>query len=268
MHKLLLSVIWVVLLTGGCTAARNASNGNDPWEGLNRGMYRVNDSIDRFILYPVANAYASYTPALVRTSLNNFFENVVYPNVVLNDVLQGKFIQGVEDSGRFLVNSSLGIFGFFDLATPLGIPAHDEDLGQTFGVWGLGEGAYLVLPLLGPDSLRDIPDWAVRIFFTNLTFLAPNSWSIPLTALKIIDTRSRLPSPEELDKLALDPYIFTREAYRQRRNFLIYDGAPPLEEFEGHNSGSAPEEEMPAGEQVQGGGSLDEDLAPSLSRSP
>ena len=156
-----------------------------------------------------------------------------YPNVILNDFLQGKFSRGFSDIGRFLVNSTLGIGGLFDPASDMGLSEHNEDLGQTFGTWGAGEGAYLELPFFGPNSLRDIGDIPVSTYTNLLFYIGESTITVPLGFLSAIDTRAQLLDATRLrDESALDTYIFTREAYRQRRTHLIYDGDPPLEEFD------------------------------------
>ena len=220
-----------IVLTSGC--ASSPDNDGDPFEPMNRGFHGINDGLDDFIVRPVAEKYVEYTPADLRLGVSNFFDNASYPNVILNDFLQGKFKQGLTDIGRFLVNSTVGFAGFFDIATGMGWEKHDEDFGQTLGVWGFGEGAYLELPLIGPNSMRDAPDIPVSMVTNVLWHVSNSSVTIPLGVLGAISDRSQLLEATQLrDESALDTYIFTREAYRQRRLYLIYDGDPPLEEFD------------------------------------
>lgn len=223
-----LVALLVIGFLSGCATTPNGDN--DPLEGANRVFYNINDALDRHFIQPVAETYVKYTPKPIRTGATNFFDNVGYLNVIINDFLQGKFRQGFADTGRFVINSTVGILGIFDVAQYWGLKRNDEDLGQTLGVWGAGEGAYLVLPLLGPNSVRDAPDLAMS-GFTNLMFhLLDAGVTIPLTILNAINTRANfLEATRIRDEAALDPYIFTREAYRQRRINQIYDGNPPPE---------------------------------------
>jgi phospholipid-binding lipoprotein MlaA len=218
----------------GCATSGQATDPSDPFEETNRSFYKFNDGLDKNFFQPVARGYAKVAPPGVRDSVTNFFDNATYLNVIMNAFLQGKFDQGFQDSGRFIVNSTLGIGGLFDPATGMGLPQHDEDLGQTFGVWGAEEGAYLMLPLFGPDTVRDVPD-RITSPFTNPLFYLAGTITIPLTALQAINERANFLEATRLrDEAALDPYTFTREAFRQQRNFLIYDGNPPssgLDEF-------------------------------------
>lgn len=221
-------ITWIT----GCATAQSADmdvSDNDPLESVNRPIYWVNDFLDETLAEPIADIYVEYTPKPFRNSVSNFLDNVAYPNVILNDFLQGKGKQGLEDSGRFVVNSTFGFFGIWDMATPLGLEAHNEDFGQTLGVWGMDEGTYLVLPLFGPTSVRDAPDLGISTL-TNLLLYVSNPAAIPVTVLGMIDRRARVADAVSFrDETAVEPYLFTREAYLQHRNFLIHDGNPPLE---------------------------------------
>ncbi len=222
----------ITVLTGCATTQSTDTevSDHDPFESANRRIHRINDFADRKIAKPVIDVYVSYTPQPVRKSIANFFDNVVYPNVILNDFLQGKGTQGLEDSGRFLVNSTFGFLGIWDMATPLGLEAHDEDFGQTLGVWGMDESIYLVLPFIGPTTVRDVPNLGVTAV-TNILFYVPNPYVIPVALLGFIDYRARVNEAVTFrDKTAVEPYLFTREAYRQYRRFLIYDGNPPVDD--------------------------------------
>jgi Surface lipoprotein len=232
-------VIFLIALSGCATTRKNDKPNVDPLEPINRPIYTFNDTLDRYLLRPVAEAYAEHIPAGMRRGIGNFFDNVVYPNTMLNDLLQGKFKQFAADSARFVVNSTMGVLGLFDIAITMGLQAHEEDFGQTLGRWGLGPGLYLQIPFFGPSTVRDAPGIGVGIY-TNVLFYLLGGVSeagLPLNALDFVDARARLKSAIAIrDEAALDPYVFTREAYLQRRNFLIYDGYPPtpdiFEEFD------------------------------------
>jgi phospholipid-binding lipoprotein MlaA len=235
------------LLFAGCATVRTNDTGTnnagvdsvdpiDPNEKINRQFYNFTDMVDRTIMAPVADAYIKYVPDRMQRSIGNFYDNLGYPNVILNDFLQGKVRQGFEDSLRFAVNSTIGLGGLFDMAAPMGLPQHDEDFGQTLAVWGFNTGSYLFVPLIGPSTYRDAPGIPVSVF-SNLLFYAGSVASTavvgPITVLSIIDRRARLSGPMRLrDQAALDPYLFVREGFLQQRKHLIYDGDPPPESFD------------------------------------
>lgn len=229
-----LIALGLALSSGGCATTKTKGNDNnkDPWEGFNRAMYNFNDKVDKYVFIPVAEKYAEYTPEPVRTSVTNFFSNILTLNTMVNDFLQGKADHGMEDLGRIVINSAFGIGGLFDPATGLGIPKHREDFGQTLGVWGAGSGPYLVLPLLGPSSVRDAPGLGVGALL-NPGFYISSIAIPPIGALGVVNERSNLLEATRIrDEAALDPYIFTREAYLQKRLSEVYDGAPPVEDIE------------------------------------
>ncbi len=208
----------------------------DPYENVNRPLYDFTESFDRNILAPVANTYIDYVPNPVRNSIGNFYDNLGYPNVILNSFLQGKMIQGAEDTLRFVFNTTIGLGGIFDVATPMGLKEHDEDFGQTLGVWGVDKTTYMYLPILGPSSNRDVLGLPVTIA-SNMLFIAGfvigAPITIPLGILGAIDTRARHAENIRLrDQAALDPYLFTREAYWQQRQNLVFDGKPPIETYD------------------------------------
>lgn len=222
-----------VLLTLGSGCATTRSDPDiDPIEPVNRVFFNVNEKLDKYLMKPVAQGYQKVTPKPVRKSVTNFFDNLFYPNVILNDFLQAKFTQGFRDLARLFVNTTIGIGGLFDRATPAGLVRHQEDLGQTFATWGINQGAYLVLPLRGPSTARDVTD-LVPSTFLNPLFYIESVATFPIAALSVINERANLLEATEIrDEAALDSYTFTREAFLQRRKDLIYDGNPPLEEFE------------------------------------
>lgn len=206
-----------------------APDNRDPFEGFNRAVYSFNEWFDRYILKPVARGYRAVLPSPIRTGIGNFFNNLREPIVILNDLFQGKFKQALSDTGRFLVNTTVGIGGLLDPATPLGMTRHNEDFGQTLAVWGVGEGSYIVIPFLGPSNLRDttglVIDW--QVYPPNR--IEESSTRDKLLVLEVVDKRSQLLEASDiLDQAAgQDPYTFVREAYRQRRRNLVFDGNPP-----------------------------------------
>ncbi len=230
--KRVLSLLAIALMLGTLSGCATTANDGDPIEGLNRVFYDINDGIDNNFIKPVAVGYTKVTPAPIRKGVTNFFDNLTYLNVIFNDLLQGKIGQGIADSGRFIVNTTLGVAGLFDVATGMGLEVHDEDLGQTFGVWGASEGAYLNLPLRGSNTVRDAPDMFTSSYLNPLFYMNAVV-TIPLAILDGINTRANLLEASNIrDEAALDPYVFTREAYRQQRTHLIYDGNPPTDEFD------------------------------------
>ena len=201
----------------------------DPLERVNRAIYKFNDRFDRAILKPVAKGYDAITPDPVQHSIRSFFSNLLSPTVVVNDLLQAKFRQSAADTGRFLVNSTVGIVGLFDVAKHIGLKPHDEDFGQTLGVWGVGEGPYLVWPILGPKNLRDSFGWFGDFATNPVTYVKDSTDQWGLWAVDLVDTRASLLGVSDVLQQAAgeDEYLFVREAYRQRRTNLIYDGNPP-----------------------------------------
>jgi len=229
-HLSRLVLIFLALAAGVPAISFAADSSNDPLEVVNRPIYQANDLLDQYVGEPVSRAYIHLTPDPIRSSVSNFFDHIKYLNVVLNDFLQGKGEQGLEDSGRFLINSTFGAFGLFDVATPFGFKSHNEDFGQTLAVWGMGQGSYLVLPFLGPNTARDVPDLGVSAV-TNILFYFSNPVAVPVAVLGFIDKRSRFDQAIQFrNEVAVEPYLFTREAYLQHRQFLIYDGDPPLDD--------------------------------------
>lgn len=233
--KSLVLILSLSVFLGGCASTADkaeVTEANDPLEPGNRAVYTFNDKLDKYFFEPVAKKYDEYTPNFMRNGITNFFDNLFYLNVIFNDFLQGKVVQGFSDVGRVAVNSTVGIGGFVDFATDLGMPKHDEDFGQTLGAWGVGEGAYLNLPLKGPNSLRDAPD-IITTTLLNPLFYITSPVTIPAGILYVINERANLLDATRIrDEAALDPYTFTREAYRQKRVSLIHDGEPPQETFE------------------------------------
>jgi len=204
----------------------------DPIEKVNRFTFSFNDYFDRIVLKPLSQGYTAVVPKQGRTMVSNFFDNATYADTILNDFLQGKGKQGTSDVGRFVLNTTLGIGGLFDPATPAGLEKHDEDFGQTLGVWGFEPGAYVVVPVYGPNTVRGLPALATStltsaVFWSGF-FLAP-AVTIPLAVLSAADLRSRASNAIRfVNESALDPYVFTREAWVQHRDYLIFDGNLPI----------------------------------------
>jgi len=199
----------------------------DPYEGFNRSMYGFNMGLDKHFLKPIANGYKTITPDFMQAGVSNFFTNLKGINVVLNDFLQGKFDQGASDTGRFLTNSTVGLLGLFDVASELGLQNNVEDFGQTLAVWGVDQGPYLVLPLLGPTTVRDgaaiVVDKAAN----------PGTY-VPGTGIVegINDRANAEGALNFIDEAALDPYVFTRESFLQYRKNLINDGKTDPNNYE------------------------------------
>lgn len=226
-----LTALLVALLLAGCATTGDA-NPRDPWEGFNRKAYAFNETLDENVLKPAATGYVKVVPAPAREGVNNFFGNVGDVATGLNNFLQGKPKEGASDLGRVVVNTVFGVFGLWDIATPLGLEKHNEDFGQTLGVWGVGSGPYLMLPLLGPSSARDAPARAVDPSWYYTSLLDTGTY-YGLWTLDKLNTRANLLQAEGvLQQAALDKYSFIREAWLQRRRSQVYDGSPPREKLE------------------------------------
>lgn len=198
-------------------------NGNDPWESVNRPIYVFNDALDSYVLRPVAKGYTVITPDPVETGVSNFFSNLTEVRNILNDVLQWKWKQAANDTGRLLVNSTVGIGGILDVAKHMNLPKSEgEDFGQTLGAWGLGTGPYLVLPFFGPSNLRDGSGMPVDWYSDPSTYIDHVPTRNTERLLDIINTRAELLNAENF--MSGDRYVFMREAYLQRRNYLVEDG--------------------------------------------
>lgn len=232
-NKFRMSVLCVFFALSGCAGPSNLSaekSPADPWESMNRPLYDFNNGLDQAIIKPVAKGYEAVVPKTMRRGVTNFSRNLRTPLNGINNLLQGKGLAAANDLARFVVNSTFGILGIFDVATANGVPMSEEDFGQTFAVWGVPDGPYIMVPFLGPRTLRDT-------FAIPLNFLADPLYHYDnkpvrntLYALRLIDVRQRLFKAEELLKGSQDRYISLREAYLQRRQYLIHDGNPPVDE--------------------------------------
>ncbi|MGH8491535.1 MAG: MlaA family lipoprotein [Moraxellaceae bacterium] len=199
-----------------------AGKNPDPWEKFNRGTYRFNDVADRYVLKPVAKGYKAITPNVVRTGITNFFINLRSPLVVMNDLLQGKVKQAGSDTARFVVNSTVGIVGLFDVGARINLPLHDEDFGQTLGVWGVPSGPFLVIPFMGPSSIRDGVGIGVDAVANPRRRLLVDEVDWILFGVDMVNSRASLLDLEDI--IQGDRYLFIRDLYLQRREYSIRDG--------------------------------------------
>jgi phospholipid-binding lipoprotein MlaA len=215
------------LMLSGCATGPNVDS-RDPLEPFNRGMYQFNDTVDRAVVKPVATVYRDVLPSPLRTGVTNFFANLQDAWSVVNNSLQLKGEAAGDSLMRFGVNTFLGLGGLLDIASEMKIERHTEDFGQTLGHWGVGAGPYLVLPLLGPSTLRDTAALPVDAQGNLVSGVSDVSTRNSLTALGLLNRRARLlEATSILDQVALDPYTFTRDAFLQRRQNDVYDGYPP-----------------------------------------
>ena len=245
-----------LLLLCGCATLPPGSKPDprDPWERMNRATYKFNDKFDKAIARPVARGYRRVTPHFVQTGIRNFLDNLNYPIVMVNDLLQGQLKSFFNDTVRLVVNTTLGIGGLLDPATAAGVEKNDRDFGQTLGKWGVKKGPYLVLPFLGPSDVRDTVGRVGDEYSTPRHYIRNNYVNYGLWALDAVDTRARLLDATKLVESAYDPYAFLRNAYLQRRDFKVSGGASPSEE----------ERERQLMEQAGG----EDDTAPAPTRSP
>ena len=217
-----------LLVATGC--ATTAEDPRDPLEGYNRAMFAVNDTVDWALFKPVARAYKWVTPAPLRGMVRNFFANLEDPFIGVNNMLQGKFLDGWGDWARFAFNTVFGVLGINDVASEMGLEKHNEDFGQTFGLWGAGDGPYLVLPFFGPSTLRDTGGLVLDLAADPVSRHRPVDERNAATATRIVSRRADLlDASRMLEEAAFDKYLFTRDAYLQRRRSLVYDGKPPRE---------------------------------------
>jgi phospholipid-binding lipoprotein MlaA len=214
----------------GCSTVQTPSK-EDPWEGLNRTVFTFNDKIDQYAVKPVAQGYVKITPQPVRDSVTNFFSNIGDVYIAANNLLQLKIADGVGDIMRIVINTVFGVGGLFDVATIAKLPKHDNDLGLTLGHYGVPPGPYLVLPLFGPSTVRDAAGYVGNYFANPISYIDSDAISWSLWGVQLINTRANLLSATDvLEGAALDKYSFVRNAYLQRRQYLLTGG----------NSGSLP----------------------------
>lgn len=231
-----LKVLPVLLVAGLLTACASLPPGaqrdpRDPMERTNRAIYKFNDALDRNVARPVAQTYVKVTPAPVRTGIANFFRNLTYPTVIVNQLLQGKVAGMFVSTARLVVNTTVGIGGLFDPASQVGIPSYDEDFGQTLGFWGVHPGPYVVLPVLGPSSVRDTVGRVGDYFSEPQRYVIDDRWvRHGLTGVELLNWRAELLGTDEVLQRSYDPYAFMRNAYLQRREFQVKDGTPPADD--------------------------------------
>jgi len=220
-----LGVMFAVTLSACVTLPPNSPRApQDPWESWNRGVYRVNDKLDRAVAKPIARTYVRVVPEPVRIGVSNIFDNLNTPTVMINDALQGKFLAAGNDLARFLFNSTFGLAGLFDPATRAGLAHNNEDFGQTLGVWGVHPGPFVELPLLGPSDLRDAPAKVVDTYTNPRQYFHNTGLKYGLYGLDLVDRRAALLSLDPTLEHVFDPYAFVRDAYLQRRAYLVSDG--------------------------------------------
>jgi phospholipid-binding lipoprotein MlaA len=231
-----LAVVGILAINGCATTSTAERDPRDPYEPFNRGVHRFNTAIDRGFAKPITKAYRAVAPKPVRTGVGNFLNNLTYPGTVVNAALQGKVRQAGRDGARFLLNTTLGLGGVLDPATAAGFELNDEDFGQTLGKWGVPSGAYVVLPLIGPSSVRDSFGTVLDRATDPSSYVDDSAVTLGLNFVQLLDRRSRVMDIERQLDGVFDQYAFVRNAWLQRREFQVRDGdvveAPPDEEAE------------------------------------
>ncbi|MDQ2778712.1 MAG: VacJ family lipoprotein [Pseudomonadota bacterium] len=224
----------------GATAATVGTNPVDPWENWNRKVYRFNDAVDKAVLKPVAETYRDVVPKLVRTGVNNFFGNLYDAWSAVNQLAQAKVHYGLDMGMRVLTNTFFGLGGILDPATEMGLVRRSEDFGQTLGYWGVPSGPFVMLPLLGPSTVRDTGGLVVDRYASPAQLADNTGGSVAITGAEVVNTRTKLLETTGLvDEVALDRYSFTRDGYLAARRNAVYDGAPPDTGFD-YSVGDAP----------------------------
>ena len=229
------AAVLVVLaaLVGCASVPEGARDPRDPWQGYNRAMFRFNTDFDNAFLKPAAQAYQYITPEPVDEGITNFFRNIADATSAVNNVFQFKLSRAGSDVGRVFINTTVGVVGFFDVATNVGLPSYKEDFGQTLGYWGIGAGPYFVMPILGPSSVRDTVGFAGDVALDPFFSISKDKIYWGFVTLRVVDRRAGLLTAGELvDEAAIDRYAFIRDAYLQRRHTLVHDGNPPPLEAE------------------------------------
>ena len=202
---------------------------NDPFEDLNRDIFIFNEKLDEKLLKPAALTYRKVTPQFARTGVTNFFNNLEEIDTTINQVLQGEIKYAFNDAGRFVINSTIGLFGLIDVASKMGLEKHEEDFGQTLGVWGFDSGPYIMIPFLGPSNPRDLLSRPISSFLSGTFAMEDNDVKITLVGIDALETRERLLDAETL--IIGDKYIFVKDAYIQSREYEIDNGSTEDDEF-------------------------------------
>jgi phospholipid-binding lipoprotein MlaA len=224
------SAVTTILAVGLLSGCASSGNPKDPIEGFNRAMFAFNEGLDTAIIKPVATGYDSVLPAPIRTGVTNFFSNIEDLFIGVNNLLQGKLPQAFSDLGRVAINTTVGLLGVIDFATDAGLEKHEEDFGQTFGRWGVGNGAYVVIPLFGPRTARDTVGLVLDVAADPVRDHKPRGTRNAAVVLRLVNQRANLlPADKVVEEAALDKYSYVRDAYLQRRRNLIHDGNPPRE---------------------------------------
>lgn len=241
LSKLAIMVFLAMTFAGCASVPTGYQDPRDPWEPYNRAMYQFNRDFDTAFWRPVAEGYRAIMPEPVDRGITNFYNNLRDFTSAINNLLQLKLSRTATDLGRILVNSTVGLLGFIDVASNLDMPSYKEDFGQTLGYWGVGPGPYFVLPLLGPSSLRDtislVPDW----YSQPIAYLEDEKVRWGLAVLYSVDTRADLLGASKVfEEAALDPYNFARDAYLQKRGNDVHDGNPPVQDDSGSLAPQAP----------------------------
>ena len=202
---------------------------NDPFEDLNRDIFIFNEKLDEKLLKPAALTYRKVTPQFARTGVTNFFNNLEEIDTTINQVLQGEIKYAFNDAGRFVINSTIGLLGLIDVASKMGLERHEEDFGQTLGVWGFDSGPYIMIPFLGPSNPRDLLSRPISSFLSGTFAMEDNDVKITLVGIDALETRERLLDAETL--IIGDKYIFVKDAYVQSREYEINNGSTEDDEF-------------------------------------
>ncbi len=218
-------IIFTLILLSGCSYQNELINDSiDPLENRNRSIYAFNENLDEAILEPAADGYDYITPNFLQKSFNNFFDNINYPVTIINQLLQGNIRESLQDTLRFTVNTTIGIFGLFDPASSMGLNEHDEDFGQTLAVWGVEEGPYLMLPFFGPKTLRSLAGDLTDVLFNPLLNINDTNLKIQTNLISILQDRSDLSTLEEELDNSFDPYQYIKDSYIQNRKYKINNG--------------------------------------------
>lgn len=213
--------VFALTLAACATVPPSERSPRDPWQRMNRGIFKFNDVFDRAIATPVARTYVRVMPQTVRTGVTNFFNNATYPDVIVNALLQGQLKPFARDTGRFVVNTTVGIAGLFDPASHMGLAYEDRDFGQTFGKWGIPSGPFLELPFLGPSDIRDGIGRAADAYAEPWAYIQNPYWDYGTLLVYMVDERASVLPLTDMANKTYDPYAFERNAYLQHRDFMV-----------------------------------------------